>query len=75
MAAATLTRSTPAVIEAGCIYSVEEFRRRVGWGLHAMRTARRNGLRVIYTAGRCYVRGDDALAYFDRVAAETESAA
>ena len=54
------------------LYRVEIFRAGVGWGLHAMRTARRNGLKVIYTAGRCYVRGNDALAYFDRIATESE---
>jgi hypothetical protein len=60
--------ATPGTIEPGVMYTLPEFRRRVGWGLYATRTARRNGLRVIRTAGRVYVRGDDALAYFDRLA-------
>lgn len=68
MSSATMTRTVPGEIAPGVIYTLEEFRRRIGWGLAAMRTARRNGLRVIYTAGRCYVRGDDALAYFDAIA-------
>lgn len=71
---ATATQSAPGAIEPGTLYRLEDFRARVGWGQFAMRTARRNGLRVIYTAGRAYVRGDDALAYFDRIA-ESESPA
>jgi hypothetical protein len=57
-------------IQPGVVYRLDEFRRITGWGLWAVRTARRNGLRVIRTAGRAYVRGDDALAYFDRLADE-----
>ena len=57
-------------VQAGAIYRLDDFKRRVGWGSHAMRAARRNGLRVIYTGGRAYVRGDDAVQYFSRLADE-----
>ena len=63
-------REPGGTIEPGVIYCLEEFKNRAGWSKHAMRTARRRGLRVIYTAGRAYVRGDDALDYFDKVASD-----
>ncbi len=43
-------------IEPGKIHTLGAFQDIFGWGPHAMRTARRNGFRVIYTAGRAYVR-------------------
>ena len=63
---------SPGFVEPGVIYRADEFKRRVGWSEHAMRTARRGGLRVIRTGGRAYVKGDDAIAYFDKVAAGNE---
>ena len=65
-------RPSPTGIEPGVIYHVEELKRRLGWGTYAMRSARRAGLRVIYTAGRAYVRGDDAIAYFHDVGGQGE---
>jgi hypothetical protein len=53
----------PGIVEPGCIYHVDELLRRLRWSRHAWRTARRNGLRVIRTAGRAYVSGDDVIAY------------
>ena len=55
-------------IEPGKLYSVDDFLARVRWAQWAFRTARRNGLKVIRTGGHAYVRGDDALAYFDKLA-------
>lgn len=45
------------------MYSLPEIKARLGWGDHAMRTARRNGLKVQYVAGRGYVYGKDAIDY------------
>ena len=40
-------------------YALPTFMRSVGWGRHAMASARRNGLRVVRVGGRCFVRGAD----------------
>lgn len=61
-------QASPGVIEAGAVYRIEEFKRRVGWGSHAMRQARRAGMKVVYTAGRAYIRGADFISYLDRLA-------
>jgi hypothetical protein len=47
------------------VYALEDFERRVGLGRGAIREARRQGLRVQYLHGRCYVRGSDWVAYCD----------
>jgi hypothetical protein len=52
-----------AVIRAGELYPVEEAKRRLGWGSHAMRTARRAGLPVHYYSGRAFVIGDEVIAF------------
>lgn len=57
-------------IEPGKLYSVDDFLARVRWAAWAFRTARRNGLKVIRTGGHAYIRGDDALAYFDKLAGD-----
>ena len=66
-----------AVTESGVIrgdevYRKDEFCRRVGISQHAWRTARRNGLHVIQTAGRSFVRGADWMHYLDRVSRDAE---
>ncbi len=50
-------------IEPHVLYPLQEFKRRVGWGQHALRTAKANGLTVRYTANRGYVHGKDFIAY------------
>ena len=52
-----------APIERGVVYPLAEFMRRTGWGRHAVRQARRQGLKVRYRANRGYVVGDDFLRY------------
>lgn len=59
------TSGPPGVIARDEVYTLDEFRERVGWSDHALRTARRNGLTVICTNGRGYVLGSDFLAYLD----------
>jgi len=58
----------PAVIEPGRVYRLDDFQRVTGMGRHAYRSAVANGLRVVRTAGRVFVRGDDWLRYIDAVA-------
>jgi hypothetical protein len=50
--ASTATTQTPGAIEPGVLYTLDEIKRRSKLGEWALRTARRNGLRVIYTGGR-----------------------
>lgn len=57
------TPQTPGIIEPGCVYHIDELLRRLRWSRHAWRTAKRNGLRTIRTAGRCYVTGDAVIQY------------
>lgn len=66
------TAQSPGVVEPGCIYHVDELLLRMRWSRHAWRTARRHGLKVIYTAGRAYVCGDDLIEYL--VAQQSSSA-
>lgn len=55
----------PGLIQAGQCYTLAEFRARTGMGEHALRTARRRGLRLRYV-GRCgYVLADDWFAYLE----------
>ena len=53
----------PEPIEPGTLYPLKEFHRRTGWGRHAVRAARRNGLKVHYAGNRAYVLGCDFIAY------------
>lgn len=68
MAHATL--AAPGEIQPGVLYTLPEIKRRSGLGEWALRTARRNGLRVIYTGGRAFVRGSDFIKYLDTLASE-----
>ena len=52
-----------APIQNGVIYPLPEFERRSGLGRHALRQARRKGLKVCRIGGRAYVRGDDFNAF------------
>jgi sugar/nucleoside kinase (ribokinase family) len=53
-------------IEPQILYRLPEAMRRLGWGAHAMRAARRAGLTVRY-AGRCgFVLGRDIIDYIER---------
>lgn len=52
----------PEGIEAGKVYPVSA----LGLGAWALRSARAAGLELRYTLGRCYVRGEDWLAFIAR---------
>ncbi|MAD79250.1 MAG: hypothetical protein CMJ50_00185 [Planctomycetaceae bacterium] len=45
---------------------MEDAKRLLGWGDHAARTARRNGLAVKYAAGRSYVLGNELINYIQK---------
>lgn len=63
----------PCVIEGRVLYGIEELKLRLRWSKHAMRTARKNGLRIRYAGGRGYVLGCDLLDYFDKHAKDTKA--
>lgn len=51
----------------GAQYLLEDFMKLVGLGRHAMREARRHGLRVLRAHGRAYVNADDWFDYLNRI--------
>ena len=53
--------TTPGVVDAHAIYTLEEIRARLGLGKQAWRTARRQGLPVRRVGRRGYVRGSDVI--------------
>ena len=52
-------------ISADSLYTLDEIKRRLGLGAHAMRQARRKGLAVRRIGRRGYVLGKDLLAYVE----------
>ena len=50
-------------IEPGTLYPLAEFQRRTGWGRHAIRKARGDGLTVHRAGNRAYVFGKDFIDY------------
>ena len=56
------TTTISAGIQRGTVYPISDFEQLAKKGRHAMRSARRDGLRVIRKGGRAYVSGDD---FFD----------
>ncbi len=65
MTAATATSTVG--IQPGVVYPLADFQQVSKFGKHAMRTARRKGLRVRYVGGRAFVSGDDFISYLDRL--------
>lgn len=65
-------KATGQVIERGQAYTLDEFKARAGWSQHAYRTAKRQGLKVVPTAGRVYITGDSFLDYLASIAAKQE---
>lgn len=53
-------------IEPNVLYRLEELKKRSGLGDWAMRTARKNGLKVIRKAGKAFVFGGDFIEYMRR---------
>lgn len=53
------TSDTLKPIEDTSVYPMATFMRATGWGRHALKQARQQGLRVVKVSGRCFVRGRD----------------
>ena len=62
----------PGLISPSDLYHLEEAKARLRWNLTAMRTARRNGLKIRYCGGRGYLLGADILAYIEANGKETK---
>lgn len=58
----------PGAITGDELYTLDEIRQRLGLGVAAMRSARRQGLRVRRIGRRGFVLGKDLISYVDRVA-------
>ena len=67
-----LQRPTLGPIEPHLLYPLADLQARSGMGVGALRTARRQGLKVMYTAGRGYVLGKDFIGYIESVAKPTK---
>ena len=65
--------TTPAVVRADELYSLEEAARRLRWRTHSVRQAKRAGLRVIRFGSRDYISGRAILEFFDRLAKDSAS--
>ena len=53
----------PGLILADALYRLDEAAARMGWGGHALRAARRRGLKVHRCGKRGYVSGADLLSF------------
>lgn len=62
-----------APIQNGVIYPLDNFQLRTGMGRHAMRAARRSGLKVIRLGSRVFVRGDDFNAFLETLSNDSQS--
>ena len=63
---ATAAGGADRSIDPNRVYPLPTFMALSGWGRHAMRSARRNGLAVRYVGGRAFVLGADFAAYLAR---------
>lgn len=55
--------SFPGAIVADALYRLDEAAARLGWGGHAVRSARRRGLKIHRCGKRIYVTGADLLSF------------
>jgi hypothetical protein len=60
---ATQASATPGAILPDALYRLDEASARMGWGAHALRAARRRGLKVHRCGKRGYIAGRDLLAF------------
>lgn len=56
-------QTIPGAIVSDALYRLDEAAARMGWGAHAMRAARRRGLKIHRCGKRGYVSGADLLAF------------
>lgn len=69
------TADTMQPIDDGQTYPLQSFMQATGWGRHALRHARQQGLRVVKVSGRCFVRGKDFSDFLGRLADEQSGGA
>jgi len=67
MSTTSVTSTPPAPIKPGTLYPIRLFKTLSGLGTHALRTARRNGLKIHYTGGRAFIYSDDFFEYLRRL--------
>ena len=58
--------TVPGLIEAGAVYTLPEVQQRLQLGDHALRQARRAGLRVRRVGRRAYVLGSDIIQFIEQ---------
>ena len=58
--------SVPGAILHDALYTIQEAAARLGWGGHAFRAARNNGLRVHRCGKRGHVTGADLMAFITK---------
>ena len=56
----------PGTIQPDTLYRFDEAAARLGWGEHALRAARRRGLKVHRSGKRNFILGSDLLAFITR---------
>jgi len=57
----------PGEIRSDCLYRLAELKRRLAWGEHAVRQARKAGLRLRRFGREKYALGQDVLDFFKRL--------
>lgn len=64
------TADTLQPIVDGNTYPLSAFMQATGWGRHALKHARQQGLRVVKVSGRCFIRGRDFSEFLGTLADE-----
>jgi hypothetical protein len=62
------TADTLQPIREDASYPQDAFMRAAGWGRHALRQARQQGLRVVKVGGRNFIRGRDFSEFLGKLA-------
>jgi hypothetical protein len=60
------TQYVPGAIVSDALYRLDEAAARLGWGGHALRAARRRGLKIHRCGKRGYVAGRDLLDFITK---------
>jgi len=60
--------TTPGVIDANGVYTLEELAKRARWKKHSIRQALRLGLRTCKFGSRRYCLGADVISFFEALA-------
>ena len=58
--------NVPGAILSDALYRLDEAAARLGWGGHALRAARRRGLKIHRSGKRGYVTGRDLLSFITK---------